>query len=230
MFQFNLPEGLVTSFTGSLLALLSAALIWFLKSAYEKHRAEKLALAKFERIFLNNLIILKDNFDFIDKWIASLENNRPYNVYLEKYFIDEEATFKISNLKLVGSILTVNYKLRRTSLDLDNLYKSYWEVIFKIDSIEDIAVKEANITEYHKNVKDALRQIKENYEPLKKDLVHTIALLRTVDKIRIHSLFGYISLLFVDIFPKVSDVAIEREVKKINNNSKDLELGEKTLD
>lgn len=73
MLELDLPKEILASFAGTLLALLSAGFVWFLKSAHEKHRLEVLALAKFERIFANNLTILKDNFDFLDKWIGSLK-------------------------------------------------------------------------------------------------------------------------------------------------------------
>ena len=69
--EVELTKEILTSFAGTLLALLSAGIVWFIKSAYEKHRSEVLALAKFERIFANNLTILKDNFDFLDNWCLS---------------------------------------------------------------------------------------------------------------------------------------------------------------
>jgi hypothetical protein len=95
--ELEISKDILTSFVGTTLALLSAGIIWFLKSAYEKHRSEKLALAKFERIFAINLTTLKDNFEFIDNWISALRSDRPYSFQLEKYFIDEETTFKLSN-------------------------------------------------------------------------------------------------------------------------------------
>ena len=117
-----MPKEIITSFAGTLFALLSAGVVWLIKSAYEKHRSEVLALAKFERIFANNLTILKDNFDFLDKWIVSLKNNRPYSFHFEDYYINEEETYKISNLELINRILTLNYMLRRTGLDFANIY------------------------------------------------------------------------------------------------------------
>ena len=121
MLELDLPKEILTSFAGTLLALLSAGLVWVIKSAYEKHRLEVLALAKFERIFANNLTILKDNFDFLDKWIGSLKNNRPYSFHFENYYINEEETYKIGNLGLINQLLSVNYMLRRTGLDFANI-------------------------------------------------------------------------------------------------------------
>lgn len=226
MAELNFPNGILISFTGTLLALLSAGIVWFVKSAYEKHRSEVLALSKFERIFANNLTILKDNFDFLDKWIGSLKNNRPYSFHFENYYINEEETYKISNLELINRLLSVNYMLRRTGLDFANIYKSYWEIIFKIDSIQDETRKEQNLKTYSENILKNLEQMRQNYEVIKNSVVEVIAYIRAVNKVRRHSLFGYISFLFVDVFPKVTKRSIEKEVAILKKN---IERNEKTL-
>src|SRR3989344_4328374 len=95
------------SFTGTLLALISAAIIWFFKSLYEKHRAEILALAKYERFFVFNLTILKDNFDFVKKWIDSLSNHRPYSFSFGKFRVSDDETYKLSNLLLINRIISL---------------------------------------------------------------------------------------------------------------------------
>ena len=220
MLELDLPKEILTSFAGTLFALLSAGFVWFLKSAYEKHRLEVLALAKFERIFANNLTILKDNFDFLDKWIGSLKNNRPYSFHFENYYINEEETYKISNLGLINRLLSVNYMLRRTSLDFANIYKSYWEVIFKIDSIQDEARKEQNLKTYHENILVNLEQMKPGYEVIKNSVVDVVAYIRAVNKVRRHSLFGYIGFLFIDIFPRITKQSIEKEVLILKDNIK----------
>ena len=227
MLELDLPKEILTSFVGTLFALLSAGFVWFLKSAYEKHKLEVLALAKFERIFANNLTILKDNFDFLDKWIGSLKNNRPYSFHFENYYINEEETYKISNLGLINRLLSVNYMLRRTSLDFANIYKSYWEVIFKIDSIQDEARKEQNLKTYHENILVNLEQMKQGYEVIKNSVVDVVAYIRAVNKVRRHSLFGYISFLFVDVFPKVTKKSIEKEVGLLKANIERNEKGTK---
>ena len=227
MLELDLPKEILTSFAGTLFALLSAGFVWFLKSAYEKHKLEVLALAKFERIFANNLTILKDNFDFLDKWIGSLKNNRPYSFHFENYYTNEEETYKISNLGLINRLLSVNYMLRRTSLDFANIYKSYWEVIFKIDSIQDEARKEQNLKTYHENILVNLEQMKPGYEVIKNSVVDVVAYIRAVNKVRRHSLFGYISFLFVDVFPKVTKKSIEKEVGLLKANIERNEKGKK---
>lgn len=218
MFELDLPKEILTSFVGTLFALFSAGFVWFLKSAYEKHGAEVLALKKFERIFANNLTILKDNFDFLDKWIGSLKNNRPYSFHFENYYINEEETYKISNLGLINRLLAVNYMLRRTGLDFANIYKSYWEVIFKIDSIQDEARKEQNLKTYHGNILVNLEQMEQGYEVIKNSVVDVVAYIRAVNKVRRHSLFGYISFLFIDIFPRVTKQSIEKETAILKEN------------
>ena len=218
MFEFNLSKEILTSFVGTLFALLSAGLVWFIKSAYEKHRFEVLTLAKFERIFANNLTILKDNFDFLDKWIGSLKNNRPYSFHFENYYINEEETYKISNLGLINRLLSVNYMLRRTALDFANIYKSYWEVISKIDSIQDEAQKEQNLKTYHENILVNLEQMKQGYEVIKNSAIDVVAYIRAVNKVRRHSLFGYIGFLFIDVFPRITEKSIERETATLKAN------------
>ncbi|MDO8590469.1 MAG: hypothetical protein Q7R65_00640 [bacterium] len=220
MTELGITKDVLTSFAGTLLALLSAGIVWFLKSAYEKHKSEVLALAKYERIFANNLTILKDNFDFLDKWIGSLKNNRPYSFHFENYYINEEETYKISNLGLINRLLSVNYMLRRTGLDFANIYKSYWEVIFKIDSIQDEIRKEQNLKTYHENILVNLEQMKQGYEVIKNSVVDVVAYIRAVNKVRRHSLFGYIGFLFIDIFPRVTKQSIEKEVRILKDNIK----------
>ena len=218
MLELSLSKEILTSFAGTLLALLSAGIVWLVKSAYEKHKSEVLALAKFERIFANNLTILKDNFDFLDKWIASLKNNRPYSFHFENYYINEEETYKISNLGLINRLLSVNYMLRRTALDFANIYKSYWEIIDKIDSIQDEVQKERNLKNYHENILVNLEQMKQGYKVIKNSVVDVVAYIRAVNKVRRHSLFGYTSFLFVDVFPRVTKQSIEKEVLILKEN------------
>jgi len=211
MLGLDLSKEIFTSFAGTFLALLSAGLVWFLKSAYEKHRREVLALARFERLFALDLTIHEDNFKFIDRWIATLRQDRPYSFHFENYYLDEEETYKLNNLKLINLILSINYKLRRTSLDLDNVYKGYWDIIFRIDSIQDETRKENNLKAYHATVISTLESIKQNYEPLKNEMIEIVAFVRAAHKVRVHSLFGYLSMLFVDIFPRITQKSINEE-------------------
>ena len=227
MLELEITKEILTSFSGTLLALLSAGLVWFLKSAYEKHKAEVLALKKFEIIFANDITILKDNFEFLDKWLTSLKNNRPYSYHFENYYINEEETYKLNNLKLINQIVSINYKLRRTGLDFDNIYKSYWDTIFRIDSIQEDTRKENSLKTYHDTIKGILEQMKLNYEPLKNNIIDTVALIRAVYKVRRHSLFGYVGLIFVDVFPRITKKSIEKEVLLLKDNIKRNEEAQK---
>lgn len=218
MSDIGFTKEILTYFVGTLFALLSAGFAWFIKSAYEKHVSEVLALSKFERMFANNLTILKDNFDFLDEWIASLQNNRPYSFHFESYYINEEETYKIHNLGLINRLLAVNYMLRRTALDFENIYKNYWEVIFQIDSIQDEKRKEQNLQTYHKNILMNLKRMKQNYIIIKNNTIDVVAYIRAVNKVRRHSLFGYISFFFIDVFPRVTKRSIENEVAILKEN------------
>lgn len=216
--NIGISNEVLTSFTGAVLALISASLVWLLKSAYEKHRKEILALAKFERIYAINLTLLKDNFEEIDNWIASLNRNRPYSFYRGTYYLDEEETYRLSNLELISRILNINYKLRRTGFDLENIYKNYFDVIAHIDSIQDDVRKESNLNVFHNTVKSTLETMKTNYEPLKNDMIETVALIRAAHHVRKHSLFGYLSLLFIDIYPKITEKSIKQEIDVLKEN------------
>jgi len=228
MFGLEITKEILTPFVGTLLVLISAGVVWFLKLAYEKHKVEVLALSKFERIFANNITILKDNFDFLDEWISILKQNRSYSVHFRSYYINEKETYKLSNLNLINRILSINHKLRGTSFDFDNIYKSYWDVIFRIDSIQDKEKREESLKIYHNTIQSRLEQIKQNYKPLKNDLIDVVALVRAVYKVRCHSLFGYISLIFfIDIFPRVTKKSIEKEVIILKDNIERKEKGMK---
>lgn len=213
----------LVSFTGTLIAIFSAGIIWFIKSAYEKHRAELFALAKFERMVANNIALLRDNFEFIDEWLGAIKNSRPYSFQFGDFFINEEETYKLSNLNLINKILSINYKLRRTNLDINNIYKSYWEVIFKIDSIQDEKQREDSLMRYHETIQQNLEKIKNNQEPLKKDLIDVQATIIVAAKVRFYSLFGYLNFLFRDIFPRITDKAIKTEIEILNKKVKEIE-------
>lgn len=212
MLELEATKEILTSFIGISFVLLSAGLVWLLKSAYEKHTSEVLALKKYERIFVNNLTILKDNFGFIDKWIFALKQNRTYSVFFENYYINEEESYKLSNIGLINEVLFVNYMLRRTSLDISHIYESYWKVIFQIDSTQDEEQKKKKLKAYNENILRNIKRIKQNYEPIESKMIYTVAYIRVADMVRRHSFFGYINLLFKDIFPRVTKKSIEKEI------------------
>jgi len=227
MLEIDIATKIFTSFAGTILAILSASVIWLVKLAYEKHKAEVLALAKFERMFVQNIPLLQDNLQFINQWIEALKNNRPFSFHIEKLITNEEATYKLSNLKLVNKILSLNYKSKRICEDLENIYKSYWDVIIKIQAIQDKEEKQRDLIRYHKTVSNTLEEMKKNYEPIKKELIDVIANIRVIGNVRKHSLFGYLDILFIDVVPRVTkkDIGIqikiiEDQVAKIENDNK----------
>lgn len=221
MLELNIPTTLVTSILGTLIALASAGIVWLLNTAYEKHRAEKIALARYERIYAVNLAIHKDNFEEIDKWITSLDRGHRYSFYIGKYYLDEEETYKLKDLEVIQQILETNYKFRRTGADIQNIYQTYWATVTRIDSIQDSVGREDNLKIIHNTTKSTLLQMKLNYEPLKGDMLHAVTLIRVAANVRNHSLFGYIDkLFFSDLFPRVTEKSIAKQRKRLDANIK----------
>lgn len=66
----------------------------------------------------------------------------------------------------------------------------------KIDSIPDVQQRENDLKVHNKTFLETLEQVKQNYEPLKKDLIDVLAIIRVAGGVRSHSLFGYLSILF----------------------------------
>jgi len=107
------------------------------------------------------------------------------------------------------------------------VYKNYWDIIFKIDSIQDEQRKIDDLKTLQANLQQTLEEMKLNYEPLKNNSISVIALIRAVAKVRFHSIFGYLNLLFRDIFPIINDKSIktqieilEKNIEKLENNNK----------
>ncbi len=98
-------------------------------------------------------------------------------------------------------------------------------MIFKIDSIQDEVRKEQNLKTYHENILTNLEQMKQGYEVIKSGVVDVVAYIRAVNKVRRHSLFGYISFLFVDVFPRVTKKSIEKEIILLKENIERKEKG-----
>lgn len=215
MLELNITKEIFTSFVGTLLAILSAGVIWLVRSAYGKHRSEILALRKFETVFANNLTSLTDNFEFIDKWIDAVKNSRPYSFQLRKFTVNEEEIYKISNVRLINKVLSVNYMLSSLNLDLNNIYKSYWEILSRIDSYQDEQRKIKELQIYHNTIREHLEQIKQGYDPVKNNTIEVVAMIRVAANIRFHSIFGYLAVLFRDVFPRMDDEAIKVEIESL---------------
>ncbi len=218
MSLINYTSEIIISFIGTLFALFSAGIIWILKSAYEKHRAEVFTLSKFERIFANNLTILRDNFNFLNDWISSLENNRAFSIHFEDYYINDEETYKIKNLELINRLLSLNYMLRRTGFDFENTYKTYWEGIKSVNETKDVESRERNFEELNKNLLPVLRKMSGGYKVIEDKLVDVVAYIRCVNNVRKHSVFGYFSFLFLDIYPKITSYSVKRQVEILREN------------
>lgn len=214
----EISQEVANSFLGTSIALFSAAFIWFLKTTYEKHVKEMLILAKFERFFALNLRYLTDNFGFVDEWINSLKNNRPFSFYIQDYIVDDDESYKINNLLLINKLLPLNYKLKRTSFDLKNIYNNYWDNLIRIDATQDPQQKEINFKAQNENILVPLNSFKQNYEPLKNDIIEAVAIIREIHRVKRHSVPSYINLLFEDIFPSVTKESLKQQEKNLRDN------------
>jgi len=217
MLEAETQTQLLTTYAGTLLAIGSAAFVWLIKSAYEKHRKEMLALSKLERKFVLNATIADDNLEFMRVWVDALKDNRPFSFDFEEFLIDNEETHNLSQLKLINKILPINYKLRRMGLDLKNIYSNYWEVVAKIDAIPDEQRKMQNLEHFHKTVILGVEEMTKNYPIINKDFVDVLACIRVAANVRKHSLFGYVSVLFTDVYPRMNKKAVEKEKGKLES-------------
>jgi len=219
MLEHEIIKEFIVSFLSIFSAILSAGIIWIAKTSYEKHRKITLSLAKLERTFAVNLTRLKDNFDFLERWKISAEKNRPFSCQFASYITRDEETYQLENLDLINKVLSLNYVLERTSLDFDNFRESYWDIITKINSTtESQENKEKNIKTYHENVYQTLQSMEKNYTSIEADIIDVISLIRAVNNVRKHSLFGYAKFLFMDIYPRVTHKNIGTEKKKLLKN------------
>lgn len=226
MTGIEISKEIFTSFAGTAFALLSAGVVWLLKSALDKHRSETVALARYERGLATNLEVVYDNFDFLNQWIDAIKNqNRPYSAHFEQFIIDDQEHYKIGDLELVNQIVQLNYKLRRSAADFDHHQKVYFKTLAEIDSIKDKEDKLQNLNMFHQNFALSLEQMIPNREHLEKEVLKAIARIRLVSKVRKHSLFSYLSFLFKDIWPRVTQERFDKELKLLQ---KDVEKRKKS--
>jgi hypothetical protein len=225
MTGIEISKEIFTSFTGTLFALLSAGIVWLLKSAFDKHKSENAALARYERCFASNLEIMYDNFDFLNQWIEVIENqSRPYSAHFEDYVIDDQEHYKISDLELINWIVQLNYKFRRTAADFNHLQKGYLKTLAEIDSLPAEQDRLCNLKKFHENFVPGLKKMTTNRKNLEEGTLNTIARIRLVSKVRKYSLFNCISFLFTDIWPRPTQERFNKELKQLQ---KDVEAKKK---
>lgn len=219
MTEIEITKEIFTSFAGTMFALLSAGIVWLLKSALDKHKSETVALAIYERGLASNLEVLYDNFDFLDQWIDSLKNqNRPYSAHFEPYIIDDQEHYKISDVGLINQIIQLNYKLRRSSADLGHLQKGYLKTLKEIDSTADKKDRLLNLSSFHQSFVSCLEPVTVNRNHLEKEILKAIARIRLVSTVRRHSLFSYLSFLFKDVWPRATQKHFEKELDRLQKD------------
>lgn len=206
------------SFAGTVSALLVAGLIWLLKTAYSRYKSEGLALVIYERLFGVNIEILHDNYNFLDQWISSLKNeNKPYTAHFGQYLVSDNEHYKISDIELVNQIVYLNYKLYRASADFDHLQKNYWDRFKEYNSIQDQNEWQKTITRYHqKSILPVLESMAKNREHLEKAMLKVLARIKVIYSIRKYSLFNYVSLLFKDVWPQITQARLNEELERLH--------------
>jgi|GEM_PF-2803045 hypothetical protein len=213
-------EQIYSSFIGGLLAILSAGILWLIRTSYEKHKGEILVLARFEKILELNRLILKETFEFIDQWHACIQNNRIFKVHFQKFSINDGEIHKLSSLTLINILLSLNYKLARTNFDIESIYNGYHIEINKINLVQDLNIRNNEMALYHEEFVKNLESLKENYEPLNNNLIVAKAYLNCVFSVRQHSLFAYMTVLFRDVFPRVTMKSVKKEVERLGGDPK----------
>ena len=201
------------AFLGFFLALLSAGVLWLIKSAYSKHLSEISALSRYERAYVLNISKFRDNMQFVGEWISAARQIRPYSFQFDSFIVNQEDSYQIKNLKLVNVIVSLNYKLNRINLDVENVCKDYWKILERILEIEDQKTQTENLKRYHETIVQTLGQMRENYKSVEKETVTAIASIRVEAEVRKHSIFGYLDSLFIDIWPVYSEDRIKVLVK-----------------
>lgn len=207
----------------SSILLAGLAGLWAFKSAYSRSIEENIALARYERISSINLTNLADNYEIVDKWIAAIDQERVFRQPFSAMIVDDESSYKLKEIALIRKIISLNYKLRRTSIDLENLASGYWEGVLKIDSNPDAAQKEVDLKLFHTNIKEVLVKSKVNKQPIENDIVDLVGHIRAIYKVRRLSVFHLARFLSADIYPRVTQQKIESEVVNLKK-----EISEKT--
>jgi hypothetical protein len=206
---FYLAQNIGGPLFAGCVVLAGTAALWALRSAYHSYTEEITALARYERISSLNLTNLKDNFDIVDKWIHAIDQGRVFRQPFSQLVIDDEDVYKLKKLPLIRRAISLNYKLQRTSIDLQNIATGYWETIVKIDSNPDPAQKSTDFNAFNANIRETLVSIGTNREPLNNDLIDFVAAIRVHYDVRRVSLFRLLGFLFIDLFPRISEKKIK---------------------
>lgn len=195
--------------------IIIALITWIVKSSYKKYVQEKIAISVFERALAQNLTILNDNIEFIEKWESALEKNIPFATHFSEMVIDDKSHFSLSDVGLVNKVLNVNYILIRTTCDLKNIYKEYRELVY---SFRDKQVPPDEFTlscQYHLGVLKLIRQ--GLITAVKPAVIETLAHIRLAGRVKKHTIYRYINALDVNIFPRITKTKLEKEMKILND-------------
>lgn len=201
------------SFLGSLLALLFAGLVWFIKSAYEKHKRTSLAIAKFERSYVENIAHLDQHITLINIWIQAIEQKQKYAAPpFSILSIDNESHLHLGDMKLVNLLIKTNFSQKSLNDDLTSMYSFYEKnFIYFLD-------KKISLEQWQSNNEEILPVLKKMIEEIPKiqaNLIKGVAYLRLSGRVLSHSVFSYIQILSVNVWPRITEKKIDQEIKAI---------------
>jgi hypothetical protein len=203
------------------LSIFGAGLVWFLKMPLAAYREEILSIAKWEKLIALNEVATRDNINFMQEWLDAIEGIRPYSCHFETLLQGDINTMAVGDLKLTNQLLRVNYMMKRSSDDLNNVYENYWKIIPTINEILEPQRRKENLDNYHANVSGAIKAIKESHQIILKEMLPILAKLQVAGNIRSHSIFAYAKRFFlIYIWPRPSEKRIKLRIKKLQDEMK----------
>lgn len=210
-------EKIAESLLGSLLALLLAGLVWIIKAAHEKHKKTSLAVCKLERSLIENNEFLKESLSLTDQWIDVVKNNgRFVAAPFSSPIIDNENLLYLGDMNLVNVLFRLNIQQKRLSEDLSGLRLDYRE---RISYLIDGKMNEAQWRSYNLEMVRVLTKMRPEILQIQSDVIYGIAYLQLHGRVRYHSLFNYIHLLGMDIFPRVTEKKIRKKASGLLGSS-----------
>ncbi|MCR4328331.1 MAG: hypothetical protein NUV53_02320 [Patescibacteria group bacterium] len=204
---------IIQSFLGSLLALLFAGLVWFIKSAYEKHKRTSLAIAKFERGYVENIAHLDQYIALIRIWIQAIENKQKYAAPpFSILSIDNESHLYLGDMRLVNLLIKTNFKQKGLNDDISSMH-SFYEKNFSYFLDKKISMEQWHSS--NEELLPTLKKMTKEIPEIQSSLIQQVAYLRLSGRALFHSIFNYIQVLNVNIWPRVTNKKINQETMAI---------------
>lgn len=220
-------QQVASSFYGSLLTLFVAFIIWVLKSALNNHKNQVNAVAKIERIYINNFAILTQNKDLLKTWFVALQGGCPYSCFFRDLVIDNEVTLMIHDVPLVNKIVKNNFLFQGVNDDTNHIYADYRRMFTSV--IDGKITKEVFI-EYGKNLLMQMDEAVPSTERIEKETMETLVHIRLFgDNLMKYSIFGLFGLLNKDCFPRINKYRLAMGLKEIKKELEEKRQANKRL-